>query len=125
MNSKTTHPELPESLIACVRALDDKKAADLRLLDIREQSSIADYLLICTGTSSPHLRALRKAVNEAADIHSIRHRGAPDDHASGWIALDAIDFIVHLFTRETREFYRLEQLWRDAAEIDVEGILKS
>jgi len=124
MTSKKTDPSLPGSLVACVKALDDKKAFDLRLLEIRDQSSIADFMLICTGTSKPHLRALRKAVNEVADIHTTRYRGAPDDNASGWIALDAFDFIIHLFTRETREFYRLEQLWRDAREIDVQPFLE-
>ncbi len=114
---------LPDALVQCVKALDDKKAMGISLLDVRGKSSVTDFLLICTCTSNPHLKALRRAVEAVVDVRSTKYRGSPDVDVSGWIALDAIDFIVHLFNSEMRDHYKIEYLWRDAPEIDVEALL--
>ncbi|MCR6654634.1 MAG: ribosome silencing factor [Opitutus sp.] len=81
----------------CCRALDEKKAGDLRVLDVSEQSSITDYLVIATGTSEPHLRALRIELEKAIDASHTRIVGMETAQESGWLVVDAFDVMVHLF----------------------------
>ncbi|MGH7995854.1 MAG: ribosome silencing factor [Opitutaceae bacterium] len=104
---------------ALCRALGEKKAEDLRVLDVSAQSSITDYLVLATGNSEPHLRALRieaERVFDETDTHVV---GAESVQESGWIVLDAFDVMVHLFTAPMRAHFHLENLWRDAAEVPV------
>lgn len=107
----------------CCRALDDKKAGDLRVLDVHEHSSITDYLIVATGTSDPHLRALRVELEKVIDAAGIRILGMDAARESGWMVIDAFDVMVHLFLAETREHYRLENLWKDAVEVSVPRLL--
>jgi ribosome-associated protein len=107
-----------------VRALDDKKAEDLRVLNVRAQSSITDYLVLATGTSEPHLRALRVEMEKVLDSAGARIVGVESRPGSGWTVFDAFDIMVHLFTAENRERYRLDLLWRDAIDIPVAGLLE-
>ena len=97
----------------CCRALDEKKAIDLRVLDVSEQSSITDYLVLATGTSEPHLRALRvelEKVLDAAKVHIVGMESSPD---SGWMVIDAFNVMVHLFSADRRSHYGLENLWKE------------
>jgi ribosome-associated protein len=107
----------------CCRSLDEKKAGDLRVLDVSEQSSITDFLVLATGTSEPHLRALRIEVEKALDTAKARIVGMEIPQESGWMVIDAFDVMVHLFTAEQRERYALENLWKDAKEISVAKLL--
>lgn len=107
-----------------VRALDGKKAEDLRVLEVRAQSSITDYLVLATGTSEPHLRALRIEMEKVLDSAGARIVGMESRPGSGWTVFDAFDIMVHLFTAENREKYRLDLLWRDAIDIPVAGLLE-
>lgn len=107
----------------CCRALEEKKVEDLRVMDVSEQSSITDFLILATGTSSPHLRALRIEVEKALDAAKARIVGMEIPQDSGWMVIDAFDVMVHLFTAEQRERYALENLWKDAAEISVAKLL--
>jgi ribosome-associated protein len=102
-----------------VRSLDDKKAEDLRVLDVRAKSSITDYLVLATGTSEPHLRALRIELEKVLDSAGARIVGVESRPGSGWTVFDAFDIMVHLFTAENRARYRLDLLWRDASDIPV------
>lgn len=111
---------LPESLQRCVKALDDKKAESIRLINVGEVSSITEYLLITTGTSNPHLKALGKAVQEELDKLDMESQTTGAGDQSGWVVIDAFDFMVHIFTRETREFFNLEGLWKDGKTIELE-----
>lgn len=103
----------------CCRALDEKKAEDLRVLDVSEQSSITDYLVLATGTSDPHLRALRVELEKAIDASRNRIVGMETSQESGWIVVDIFDVMVHIFTPENRAKYGLENLWKDAVEVSV------
>ncbi len=107
----------------CCRALDDKKAEDLRVLDVSEQSSITDFLVLATGTSSPHLRALRIEVEKALDAAKARIVGMEIPQDGGWMIIDAFDVMVHVFTQDQRERYGLENLWKDAVEVSVPKLL--
>lgn len=107
----------------CCRALDEKKVEDLRVLDVSEQSSITDFLILATGTSTPHLRALRIEVEKALDAAKARIVGMEIPQDSGWMVIDAFDVMVHLFTQDQRERYGLENLWKDAVEVSVPKLL--
>ena len=107
----------------CCRALDDKKAGDLRVLDVSAQSSITDYLVIATATSDPHLRALRVELEKVIDATKTRIVGIETAQDSGWTVVDAFDFMVHLFSADRRAQYGLENLWKDAAEVSLTKLL--
>lgn len=107
----------------CCRALDEKKAGDLRVLDVSAQSSITDYLVLATGTSQPHLRALRVELEKAVDASGTRILGIETAEESGWTVVDLFDVMVHVFTADTREHYGLENLWKDATEVSVAKLL--
>jgi ribosome-associated protein len=107
----------------CCAALDEKKAGDLRVLDVSEQSSITDYLILATGTSDPHLRALRVELEKAIDSSQHRIVGMETAQESGWIVVDVFDVMVHIFTRDNRAKYGLENLWKDAVEVSVSKLL--
>lgn len=107
----------------CCRALDEKKAVDIRVLDVSEHSSITDYLVIASGTSEPHLRALRVELEKVIDASQTRIVGMETVQESGWIVIDAFDVMIHVFSPETRTRYGLENLWKDAVEVSVPKLL--
>jgi ribosome-associated protein len=98
----------------CCRALEEKKAGEVTVLDVSAQSSITDYLVIATATSSPHLRALRVELEKALDGAGVHLVGMDTVQESGWMVIDAFDVMVHLFLADARARYGLERLWRDA-----------
>ena len=103
----------------CCRLLDDKKAGDVRVLDVSEQSSITDFLVVATATSTPHLRALRVELEKVIDASRNRIVGIETAEESGWTVIDAFDVMVHIFLADRREQYGLENLWKDAGEVSV------
>lgn len=121
MKSPTT--DAFELVKACCRVLDDKKAGELTVLDVSEQSSITDYLVVATATSEPHLRALRIELERLLDEQQVHLVGKEIVQESGWVVIDAFDVMVHLFLAEQREHYGLERLWRDAKEVNVGKIV--
>lgn len=117
-------PKLPAHLLAAVRALDDKKAVEIRVLEMGQISSVADFLVIATGTSEPHLRALRIALEHALDDVGITAR-SESQKDSGWTVVDAFDVLFHVFREDIRKSYALEALWKDGLDIPVSAILKA
>jgi len=102
-----------------VAALRDKKAEDLRVLDVSRLSSITDHLILATGNSDPHLRALRIELERVLDAEKARILGVDTSQGSGWTVVDAFEIMIHLFTPENRDKYRMELLWKDAVEITI------
>ena len=102
-----------------VKALDAKKGENIQLLKTRDLTTLADYFVICTAGSSTHVKTLTDAVEAAADAVDepvLRREG----HRSGsWVLLDYSSVVVHVFYKESREFYRLEHMWADAKRLDV------
>ncbi|HXH63522.1 MAG TPA: ribosome silencing factor [Gemmatimonadales bacterium] len=103
-----------EVLRLVVDALTDRKAADLVVLDLHGLCDATDYFVIASGTSDAHVRGMANHVVEA-----LAPRGVNPHHMEGitqgrWVLLDFVDFVVHLFHPEMREFYQLERLWGDA-----------
>jgi ribosome-associated protein len=107
----------------CCRALDEKKAGDLRVIDVAGLSSITNYLVIATATSEPHVRALRIELEKALDSSKTRIVGVETAGESGWAVMDAFDVMVHIFTPEKRALFKLEHLWRDGDEVPLKGLL--
>jgi ribosome-associated protein len=116
-------PVYPRLLSQVVRVLDAKKAEDVQVLHVGELSSITDYLIVGTATSDPHLRALRVELEKVIDAEGAKILGIDTSKGSGWTVVDAFDVMVHLFTPENREKYRLELLWRDAQTVPVSVLL--
>ncbi len=109
-----------ELLKKLVRALDDKKVGDLRVLKVSAKSTITDYLVLATGNSEPHLRALRIEVERVLDEAKQPIAGMEaGTYGSGWTVVDAYQIMTHLFTPEQRENYALEKLWKDAQVLSV------
>jgi ribosome-associated protein len=123
--AKAAPPSAAWTLLkSVVQALDAKKAEALCVLDVSQQSSITDYLILATGTSDPHLRALRVELEKVIDAQKVRILGMDTGRGSGWMVVDAFDVMVHLFTPENRDKYRMESLWKDATEVSVAKLLK-
>lgn len=108
-----------ELALACVKAADDIQAEGIRLWDMRDVSSITDYMVVCSGSSMPHLRAvMREIARTISDEHGVRPVNKEGNPEARWVVLDFIDVMVHIMHSEMREFYGLETLWADAVEID-------
>lgn len=93
------------------KILDTKKAIDLKTIDIKEKSSIADYMVIATGTSSTHIKSLADNVEEDLKKEEIYPNKIEGYNTNSWILMDYGDIIVNIFTPEEREKYNLEELW--------------
>ncbi len=112
-----------EMIALAVRALDAKKGKDIKVLYTADQTTLADYFVICTGTSNTQVKALSDAVEDAMtkageEPHHVEgHRGGQ------WTLLDYSAIVVHVFTEEAREFYALERLWSDATLVDLDEYL--
>jgi ribosome-associated protein len=102
-----------ELLKRCWDAAGERKAEDLAALDLGGLSSVADYFLICSGTSEPHLKAIRDHLEREARTWGRRPRTVEGFPESLWIVIDFGDVLVHLFHPRTREYYGLEELWSD------------
>ena len=99
----------------------DRKAVDVRVIDLREIVSYTDFFVICSGNTERQTKAIHDAVHrELKDEEGLLPRRAEGAREARWILLDYLDCVVHVFTPEAREFYRLEHLWGDAPQRSVE-----
>lgn len=107
-----------------VKALDSKRAENIRVIGIRDLTVIADYFVIANGTSTTQTKALADEVE-----YQLKEKGRTPQRIEGyqganWIVLDYGDVVVHVFYKETRQFYDLERLWSDGENIDISHLLK-
>lgn len=108
-------------LAAAVRALSSRKAERLSVLDLRDKSSFTDFFVICSGTSDRQVKSLAEETALKVKEETGR-RAVIEGLAQGeWVLLDYGDFLVHVFSEQAREFYRLESLWGDAPRLDPAG----
>ena len=105
------------------KALDDKKGIDIKLLKIDKVSSLADYFLICTGTSNTHVKTLSDTAEFALTQLGEPMLGREGHRGNTWELLDFGSIVVHIFTPDAREFYSLDRLWGDAEVVDLSGIV--
>lgn len=100
-------------------ALDDKKAEEVTILDISEISSIADYFIIANGNNPNQLTAMQDACDEAMEKAGVHAKQIEGNNNSTWILMDYSDIIIHLFSKEDRQFYNLERIWKDAKPVEL------
>ena len=112
-----------EIAIAVTKALDEKKGMDIRLLKIDKVSSLADYFLICTGTSNTHVKTLCDYAEYTLENLGETMLGREGHRGNAWELLDYGTIVIHVFTDEARKFYDLERLWADAEAVDLSNIL--
>ena len=114
----------PEEVVKiAAKALNDKKGKDIKVLKTEKLTTLCDYFVICTGTSSTHIKSLTdeidKQLSEAGEP-PLRREG----HRSGsWVLMDFGCVVAHVFTEEAREFYQLERLWSDAEELELSSLI--
>ena len=114
--------ETKEILKIAANALNDKKALNIKAIKIGDLTVLCDYFLLATATSSTHVRSLSQEVEfklSETGVEPLRVEGK----STGWILLDYGSVIVHVFTRESREFYGLDQMWADGEETELENML--
>lgn len=113
-----------ETLKAIVKALDEKKAVDIKVIQIDAITSLCDHFIICNGTSTTHVKTLADECEVATDKLGIPVRKREGMDAGSWILLDYGDFIVHVYNKDTRNFYNLEKLWKDGIELEINDLLE-
>ena len=112
-----------EMALMAAKALDSKKGVNIKVMDVMDLTSLADYFVICSGTSNTQINALcdavEKEINEAGEetLHREGYRGGT------WVLLDFGSVVVHVFNNEAREFYSLERLWQGGTELDLSEVL--
>ena len=112
-----------EVAITVTKALDSKKGMDIKLLKIDQVSTLADYFLICTGTSSTHVKTLCDYAEYTLEQLGEPMLGREGHRGNSWELLDFGTIVVHVFTDEARKFYDLERLWADAEQVDLREII--
>jgi len=112
-----------EIAYAVTKALDEKKGMDIKLLKIDKVSSLADYFLICTGTSNTHVKTLCDYAEFTLEELGETMLGREGHRGNSWELLDYGTIVIHVFTEEAREFYALERLWADAEVVDLKDII--
>ncbi len=120
-----TSPDGLRKALLCIRAALDKKALDLVLIDVGPLSSIADYLVICSGRSDRQVQSIAQAIEDALAKEGMRPLSIEGMQRAQWVLLDCVDVIVHVFYQPTREFYDLERLWQHAPRVPLPEPLRS
>lgn len=112
-----------EKLSTIVKALDSKRAEDIRIIEIGDLTIVADYFVIANGTSSTQTKALAEEVEFKMSQLGIEPNRTEGYQGATWVVLDYGDIIVHVFYKETRDHYNFERLWSDGKDIDVKQFL--
>ncbi len=113
-----------EVLKIAVKAVDDKKAIDIVVMDISAVASFADYFLLCSGDSSRQMHAIADEVEAKLAAKGYRSAHVEGYNNAEWILLDYVDLVIHIFSRKARAYYDLERLWRDAKTLDVAQLIE-
>ena len=99
-----------------INELENNKAIDIVSIDVKEKTSITDYMVFATGTSNRHVNSLSRSIYESLKKNGFKNSVVEGDNSTGWIVIDTGDVIVDIFKKESREFYNLEKMW--SAEIE-------
>jgi ribosome-associated protein len=102
-----------------VKALDSKKAKDIKVLETRDVTVLADYFILCTAGSTTQIKTLTDAVHKVLEENGEPPLRTEGYRRGGWVLIDFGCAVVHIFLKDIREFYALERLWRDAREVDI------
>lgn len=113
-----------QKLKIIVKALDSKKAEDIKVIKVGDLTVIADYFVIADGTSSTQTKALADEAEYKMQENGVVPNRVQGNNGSNWVIIDYGDIVVHVFSKEQRDFYNLERLWRDGEDIDISGWVK-
>jgi ribosome-associated protein len=114
-----SRPRFPAAITRAIEAAQDKKASDIVVLNLRKSSAFTDYFVLCTGQNVRQVAAIADAVEEALRALKLRPAHVEGYDRAEWVLMDYFDFIIHVFTPSTREFYSLDRLWGQAERIEV------
>ena len=103
-------------------ALEDKKAFDIKIIDISKISTLCDYIVIADGTNKKQVQALCDNVEDDMSEAGYVHKGVEGYSEGGWILLDYYDIIVHIFSEESRRFYNIEKIWNDGETVSLDSL---
>ncbi len=112
--------DIKELLKIIFNVLDDKKAENIKIINISDISVMADYFVICSGNNKHQILAMQDAVEEALEKIDVIPKNIEGKNGDTWILMDYRDIVVHIFDTENRDFYDLERLWRDGKEVSLE-----
>lgn len=118
-SSERSEARLPKSLRTAIDAARDKKAVDMVVLDLRKASAFTDYFVICTASNARQVQAISDGVEEALKTEKQRPSHVEGYARAEWVLLDYFDFVIHVFSRQAREFYALDRLWGNAARTEI------
>ncbi len=127
-NNEVKYPDLtnaPTRVAAeeIVKILDMRKARDIKLLRVEEQTIIAEYFVICSANSSTQIKSIAGEVEYKMSMCGLPPYGIDGYNEGKWIVLDLGSVMVHIFNNESREFYKLEKFWADSEDIDISSLL--
>lgn len=111
--------QVPEFLTKAVQFLDDRKAENITVLDLREVANIADYFVVASAANAPHLNALSDGIQRLCKDNHYRESRHAGDGNSGWVIADYDGVMIHVFSLEMRSLYDLEKLWKDAKRVEL------
>ncbi len=111
--------DINEQVRIIIKALEDKKASDISVLDISKLSIMADYFIIGSGSNKNQIKAIIDEIQEKLGKAGINPRHVEGTETSGWVLLDYQDIIIHIFDVESRAFYDLERIWSDADNVEI------
>lgn len=118
-NSETNSKNMLRT--ACA-ALEEKKAFDIKIIDISKISTLCDYIVIADGTNKKQVQALCDNVEDEMRAAGYSHKGVEGYSEGGWILLDYYDIIVHIFSEESRRFYNIEKIWSDGEAVSIDSL---
>ena len=105
--------------IECAKAADEIKAEDIQVFDLRGLSTLTDYMIVCSGMSMPHLKAVLKGISSTLlEKHDVKPTYTDGNTDAKWVVLDFVDVMIHVMHEEMRELYGLEDLWGDAEVVE-------
>jgi ribosome-associated protein len=114
-------PRMPKAINLGIAAAFDKKAGDVVIMDLRKASSFTDFFVLCTGQNMRQVKAIAEAIETELKKDGLKPSLVEGYNKAEWVLLDYFDFIFHVFTPSTREFYGLERLWGAAERIPVDS----
>ncbi|MFO7938057.1 MAG: ribosome silencing factor [Kiritimatiellia bacterium] len=103
-----------------VDSLEEKQALDIRAFDVRGKSSVTDFYIVASGNSAPHLKALMSAASRHMKKSKVKKFRSSGESESGWVVIDFVDVVVHIFSPEARAYYAVEKLWDGSEKSDCD-----
>ena len=115
--------DIKEQLKIIISAADDKRAENIVVLDISEVSQLTDFFVIMDAGSNRQVRAITENIQDVMSENNVNYKNVEGLDQADWVLLDYLNIMVHIFDRESREFYQLERLWSDAKLVDVKELI--